>query len=695
MKKTTPVLAACFGLAVALVSSAGTSRPPGFAAQDKEELGRIEQAIRAAIGWAGNKDLALLYRTIANDADFLEVHPEGDVVRGFAEFKQAERIWMSPDFKAVRFEIRDLRIKRSGGGDVAWFFCILDDINEWKGRPASWENTRWTGVLEKRDGRWVMVQQHFSSGPDAGSSPPSGAAYPVLFYSGRNDNKDVYILPPGEKEPRNLTGHPAQDLCPAASPDGKRVLFLSDRDGNMDIFSMAPDGSDVRNLTCSPDTEEHPEFTPDGKRILFVRDFERRTEIWAMGADGSEARRLTHNEARDERPFMSPDGSKIIFMSNRDGNYDIYTMAPDGNGQTRLTNTPQLEIFPVWSPDGTKIAYARKFRADGRMQGMVRVMNADGSGDRSVTAVETRDENPMWSPDGRHIILQSVRDGNFEVYQVDLDGSRPVRLTDHPAWDGWACYLPAPERELELTYVANMGVLIDSGATKVLIDALFDKPNPDYRAPEPETLDKIMKGEAPFDGVDLVLVSHDHPDHFSAGLAVRYLEAFPEAALLAPADAVEAMRGAAPNWARIGPRVTAVGLEVGEKRSLNIKGVAVTACRTLHSGDRDVPMNLMYDLEIDGRRVWHEGDPNGRCDVFQAFGLKGARLDLAIVHYWYPLEPNCARFLQEDLKAGHIALGHLPIRLEGDAPGKIDLVRRYYGDIFLLLPGMPARTFGK
>jgi L-ascorbate metabolism protein UlaG (beta-lactamase superfamily) len=243
-----------------------------------------------------------------------------------------------------------------------------------------------------------------------------------------------------------------------------------------------------------------------------------------------------------------------------------------------------------------------------------------------------------------------------------------------------------------LTYVANMGVLVSSGETKVLVDALFDKPNPDYRAPAPEALDKIMKGVAPFDGVDLVLVTHNHPDHFDAGLAVRFLEARPEPVLMAPADAVEAMRQAAADWPRIEPRVVAIGLKVGEKRSLDVKGVPVTACRTLHSGDRDDPMNLMYLFEIEGRRVWHEGDPNGRCEIFQAFGLKDARLDLAVVHYWYPLEPNCARFLQEDLKVGHIALGHLPIRLEGDAPGKIDMVRQYYKDIFLLLPGTPAKS---
>ena len=58
--------------------------------------------------------------------------------------------------------ITDLNVTLSRSGDVAWFSCMLDDMNTWKGQPANWENTRWTGVLEKRDGRWVLVQQHFS-----------------------------------------------------------------------------------------------------------------------------------------------------------------------------------------------------------------------------------------------------------------------------------------------------------------------------------------------------------------------------------------------------------------------------------------------------------------------------------------------------------------------------------------------------
>jgi ketosteroid isomerase-like protein len=162
ISRTLLFLTAVFlGLAVAgggIAREEGKPIPAGRA----DELAQIEQSIRACIGWARDKDFRLLYSVIADDPDFLEVHPDGRVVKGFEEFKKAETFWGSPDFKAIRYEIRDLRIRQSKSGDVAWFFCILDDINEWKRQPANWENTRWTGVLEKRDGRWVMVQQHFS-----------------------------------------------------------------------------------------------------------------------------------------------------------------------------------------------------------------------------------------------------------------------------------------------------------------------------------------------------------------------------------------------------------------------------------------------------------------------------------------------------------------------------------------------------
>jgi hypothetical protein len=122
----------------------------------------VVQAIHNSIGWAKNKDIDLLYSVIANDTNYIEIHPTNRIVRGFQDFKKSESFWMSDHFIAIRYEIRDLKIDFAASGNVAWFFCILDDINEWKGQPANWENTRWTGVLEKREGKWIIMQMHFS-----------------------------------------------------------------------------------------------------------------------------------------------------------------------------------------------------------------------------------------------------------------------------------------------------------------------------------------------------------------------------------------------------------------------------------------------------------------------------------------------------------------------------------------------------
>lgn len=126
------------------------------------EIQQITKAIHSVIGWAATKDTNVLYGVIANDSNFIEVQPNKRVVFGINEFKKAEEFWLSPDFKAIGYEINDMKINLSESGDVAWFYCVLNDWNIWKGQTANWENTRWTGVLEKRNGIWKIVQQHFS-----------------------------------------------------------------------------------------------------------------------------------------------------------------------------------------------------------------------------------------------------------------------------------------------------------------------------------------------------------------------------------------------------------------------------------------------------------------------------------------------------------------------------------------------------
>lgn len=141
------------------VCSAADAKPDVAA-----ERANIEKVIRASIEWAMTKDTDLLYRSFTHDSTLFWFSPDdAGTVRGFDAFKQqVEQIFLSPAFKAVGSEFKDLDIHLSRAGDVAWWSCILNDRNTWNGRPADWENVRWTGVLEKRDRNWVIVQMHFS-----------------------------------------------------------------------------------------------------------------------------------------------------------------------------------------------------------------------------------------------------------------------------------------------------------------------------------------------------------------------------------------------------------------------------------------------------------------------------------------------------------------------------------------------------
>jgi hypothetical protein len=163
VKTRLPAIAAA--LAALLSGCAPRAPGPDVAA----ETAAIDSVIRANIQWAVRKDTTLLYRTVAHDSALFWFSPDSaGTVSGFAAFKQqVEGLFLNPAFAAVGSEFRDLRIRLSRGGDVAWWSCILDDRNTWQGRPANWENVRWTGVLEKRAGRWVIVQMHFSKSEEA------------------------------------------------------------------------------------------------------------------------------------------------------------------------------------------------------------------------------------------------------------------------------------------------------------------------------------------------------------------------------------------------------------------------------------------------------------------------------------------------------------------------------------------------
>ena len=64
----------------------------------------------------------------------------------------------------MQIAVRDQVIKVGAGGNVAWFSQRMDWYLETGGESVSLKDLRAAGVLEKRAGKWLLVQMHFSIG---------------------------------------------------------------------------------------------------------------------------------------------------------------------------------------------------------------------------------------------------------------------------------------------------------------------------------------------------------------------------------------------------------------------------------------------------------------------------------------------------------------------------------------------------
>lgn len=165
--------------------------------------------------------------------------------------------------------------------------------------------------------------------------------------------------------------------------------------------------------------------------------------------------------------------------------------------------------------------------------------------------------------------------------------SRAVEISDFSN-----CHLNS--NELAIYYLGVSGFIIRSPNHTVLVDPAG-----------------MLKGneKAALKNVDVVLFTHNHLDHFSAGKTRNIFKAT-SASILAQAKVTDKLKGKIPN----DKLVTA---EDGKTYSFG--DVSVSAVEGIHRG----PI-ILYSLKMDGITVFHGGD-SGYVD------LKGYPAQLAIV----------------------------------------------------------------
>jgi Iap family predicted aminopeptidase len=185
-------------------------------------------------------------------------------------------------------------------------------------------------------------------------------------------------------------------------------------------------------------------------------------DIFRAKADGSSPVRLTNTPGYDaEGTVCAKDGS-IVFTSVRDGDIDLYRMDADGKNVKRLTSGVGYDGGAFFNADCSKIVWRASRPKPGKelddykrllAEGLVRptklelyVANADGSDPMQVTYLDAASFAPFWHPSQQRIVFASnygdPQGREFDIYAVDVQGTRLERITTARGFDGFPMFSP-------------------------------------------------------------------------------------------------------------------------------------------------------------------------------------------------------------------------------------------------------------
>ena len=223
--------------------------------------------------------------------------------------------------------------------------------------------------------------------------------------------------------PVRLTDNPNDDTSPGWTRDGRIRFSRIFSNNHSEVWTMQPDGSG-QEMVKMPEGKRVFTWSPDGKKIQYVKEGDN-SKVYLSNADGSGEILLRSRGGR-----WSPD-SKLITYHRRLSRdvFDIFIYVPETGEERNLTNSPAFDADASFSPDGKRLIFVSS--RDGNNE--IYSINIDGSDLRRLTFDQKNDAHPSFSPDGTQIMFNSDRENeNGDIYLMNLDGSGVVKLF---GWD--------------------------------------------------------------------------------------------------------------------------------------------------------------------------------------------------------------------------------------------------------------------
>ena len=203
----------------------------------------------------------------------------------------------------------------------------------------------------------------------------------------------------------------------------------------------------VRNIAGKPGIAQ--------TKIACVANGTGSKEIYVMDYDGANVKRLTNDHTITVRPRFGPNRRTLVYTSYRSGWPDIYIM-PDvaAPAPRRVAYYPGLNTAGAISPDGRRLALI--LSKDGNPE--LYLMDLASNALTRMSRTRQAEASPCWSPDGSQICFVSDRAGQPQLYIMPAGGGEARRVTfggykTEPDWASWSVSSEVPD----ITFCARAG----------------------------------------------------------------------------------------------------------------------------------------------------------------------------------------------------------------------------------------------